>query len=282
MTNRSIDLKIRTVYRDLSKKEKLIADFIIEKPEEIVHGTISDVANIIGVADSTLFQFTRKLGFKGFKDFRVAVITQQKITDATIHEKVTENDNELEIAKKVFEANLKTLKDSKALLDYDSLKKAGELIYKSNMLTFFGVGGSAIVAEDGYHKFLRTPINCQHSFDFHNQLIMASLMSDKDCALLISHTGRTVEMQEIAQLIKLRGAKLILITSYPQSEIAKLADVVFISLADEIAYRSEALAARISQLSIIDSLFIIVNFKDQKRSKETLRKVREVIKKKKT
>lgn len=282
MSNQPIDLKIKTIYRDLSKKEKLIADFILKNSEDIIHETISEMAKKIGVADSTLFHFTRKLDFKGFRDFKVALIRQRKLPEVSIHEKIHAGDNELEMARKVFDSNIQTLQESRALLDYEKLKNAGELIYGSKMLTFFGIGGSAIVASDGFHKFLRSPVPCQHSIDFHNQLIMASLMTKDDCAIMISHTGLTVEMLEIAKKIKERRARLILITSYPHSEIGKLADVIFISMAEELLYRPEALAARITQLSIIDSLFVIVNFKDEVRSKETIIKVREVITTKKT
>jgi len=278
---KTIALKIKSLYRDLSRKEKMIADFVLEHPNDIGNDSISDAAAKIGVADSTLFQFAKKMGYQGFKDFKIAILTQETSSTAAIHEKITKNDNELEIALKVFDSNIQTIKDSKALLNGDSLRIAGEIIQSSNMLTFFGLGASAVVAEDGFHKFLRSPITCQHSFDYHNQLIMASLMTEKDCAILISHTGITVEMIKIAKLVKERKGKLIAITSYPHSEIAKLADVVFVSTAEEVVYRSEALASRITQLTIIDALYVITMFKNEELSQDTLCRVREIISKSK-
>ena len=273
----TIILKIKSLYRDLSKKEKVIADYLLKNPDGLNSNSISDTARKIGVADSTIFQFTRKLGYQGFKDFKIAILTDDKKSAEFIHEKINRDDSELVMARKVFDSNIKTIKDSRAFLSQESLKKASDIIQNTKMLTFFGLGASGVVAEDGFHKFLRSPINCQHTFDYHSQLIMASLMTKEDCAILISHTGLTIEMLHIAKLIKDREGKLIVITSYPHSEIARLADVVFISIAEETTYRSEALASRITQLSILDALFVITMYKNEELSQSTLLKVREII-----
>ena len=128
-----------------------------------------------------------------------------------------------------------------------------------------------------YHKFLRSPIHCQHSEDYHIQLMQAALMTKNDCAVLISHTGLTNEAIKIAEEVKKNKARLIVITSYPLSTLAKMADVVFISSSEETGYRSESLSSRISQLGIVDAIFIIIMFHDEKRTSESLHKIRNVI-----
>ncbi|HBA2692092.1 TPA: SIS domain-containing protein, partial [Enterococcus faecium] len=70
----------------------------------------------------------------------------------------------------------------------------------------------------------------------------------KDCAVLISHTGQSKETIHIAETVRKTGAKTIVITSQANSSLAKLGDVVFISISEETEFRSEALASRISQL----------------------------------
>lgn len=57
----SIRLKIKTLYKDLSPKEQAIADYILENPSKVSHSSISDLANELGMADSTFFQFTKNL-----------------------------------------------------------------------------------------------------------------------------------------------------------------------------------------------------------------------------
>lgn len=277
MAQESVRLKIKSIYRDLSVKEKSIADYILKNTKQVSRSTINELANELGIADSTFFQFTRKLGYSGFKDFKIALLTEEFDAEISIHENISKADDEITMAKKVFDSTIQSLEDTKKLIDADSFKKAAHLLLSAKKTCFFGLGGSNVVAQDTYHKFLRSPIQCSWTSDYHMQLMQASMLTNEDCALLISHTGITKEAIELAQCVKESGAKLIVLTSYPLSTLAKIADVVLISTAEETSYRSEALSSRIAQLAIIDALFVIVMFHDEKRSNKALKKMRHAI-----
>ena len=267
-----IHLQIKSMYKHFSPKEQAIADYILENPNKVSHSSISDLSAELGIADSTFFQFTKTLGFN------MALLKQENdLTAVTIHENVQKDDSELTMAQKVFDSNMTTLTDTKKLLKEEDLKKAVKMISESRRLYFFGVGGSEIVATDAYHKFLRSPISVGHSTDYHIQLMEASLLTDEDCALFISHSGKSKETIHMAEAVKKAGTKVIIITSQANSPLAKLGDVVFISISEEIEFRSEALASRIAQLSIIDSLYVILMFYNSKNAQETISKVRKVI-----
>ncbi len=277
MQKQSIKLKIKTLSRDFSRKETAIAQFILQDPKSVSRMTISEIASSLGLADSTIFQFTRKLGYKGFRDFRNDLLTEEFDPEISIHENIHQGDDNLGIAHKVFDSSIQSLKDTCSLLDNEALKKAAELIMNAKKLSFFGIGGSNVVAYDAYHKFLRSPIQCQHGIDSHIQLMQASLMNEEDCAIITTHTGLTIETMRIAETAKKNGAKLIVITSYPSCSLAKIADVTFISVAEETGYRSESLSSRIAQLAIIDSLFTIVMFRSENAASESLHRIRSAI-----
>ena len=78
----SVRLQIKAIYKGLSDKRKTIADYILKNPKEVSRSTINEIAEKLAVADSTFFQFTRKLGYSGFKDFKIALLTDE--FDATI------------------------------------------------------------------------------------------------------------------------------------------------------------------------------------------------------
>lgn len=277
MHKQSIKLKIKSLYRDLSKKETAIADFILHDPKTVSRMTISEIATALGFADSTVFQFTRKLGYKGFRDFRNDLLSEEFDPEISIHENIKQGDDRLSMAQKVFDSSIQSLQNTRSLLDGALLEKAADIILNSSRLSFFGVGGSNVVAYDAYHKFLRSPIQCQHGIDFHIQLMQASLMTKDDCAIITTHTGLTKETLQIAETAKNNKAKLIAITSYPLSPLAKISDVVFISVSEETGYRSESLSSRIAQLAIIDSLFTIVMFHNEKAAIQSLHRIRSVI-----
>lgn len=274
----SVRLKIKSLYNGLSAKEQNIADYILENPISVAHNSISDLSAELNVAGSTLFQFAKKLGYSGFKEFKMAILIEENnFSTTSIHENIEIDDNELTMAQKVFDSNIKTLTNTKKILQLDDLKKAAEIISNSKLLYFFGVGGSGILAKDAYHKFLRSPTHVRHSTDYHMQLMEASLLTPQDCAICISHTGNSKETIKIAEIVKKAGAKVIVITSHASSPLAKIGDIVFISISEEIEFHSEALSSRISQLSILDSLYVILMFMNKEKSKEALSKVRRTI-----
>lgn len=274
----SIRLSIKSIYTNLSEKEKKIADFILENPVVVGSSSINELSETLAIAPSTIFQFTRKIGYQGFKDFKLALLTQGRSeTESTIHENIYDSDSLLVKAQKVFDTNISTLLDTRKFLDQAALEQALEYLKDAEAVYFFGVGGSEIVATDAYHKFLRAPLRVHHSTDYHIQLMEASLMKPSDCAVLISHTGRSHETIEIAKAAKEAGAKLIVLTSSSQSPLALLGDAVFVSIAEETEFRSEALSSRIAQLSILDSLYVILMFERKNASKESIAKVRKRI-----
>lgn len=277
MHKQSIKLKIKSLYRDLSKKEAAIADFILNDPKSVSRMTISEIATSLGFADSTVFQFTRKLGYKGFRDFRNDLLTEEFDPEISIHENIKQGDTCLNMSRKVFDSSILSLQNTCSLLEEEKLKKAVDIILASKMLTFFGVGGSNVVAYDAYHKFLRSPLHCQYATDYHIQLMQASLLDENDCAVIITHTGLTKEALQIAETAKKNNARIIVITSYPLSSLAKFADVVFVSVSEETGYRSESLSSRISQLAIVDSLFTITMFQDEKNAVQSLHRIRSAI-----
>ena len=77
MAQQSIQFAIRSLYRSLSTKEASIADFILSDPKKVSRMTINEIADSLGIAPSTVFQFTRKLGFKGFRDFRNELLSEE-------------------------------------------------------------------------------------------------------------------------------------------------------------------------------------------------------------
>lgn len=274
----SIRLQIKTLYKDLSLKEQAIASYVLENPSKVCHSSISDLSSDLGIADSTFFQFTKKLGYNGFKDFKMAMLMQEsELAALSIHENIEKSDNELTIAQKVFDSIMTTLTDTRNLLKEEDLQKAAAMINESHRLFFFGVGGSEIVATDAYHKFLRSSISVFHSADFHIQLMEAAVLKPDDCAFFISHTGKSRETIELANVAKSNGAKIIVVTSHAASPLAKLGDVVLISISQEIEFRSEALSSRIAQLSILDSLYVIVMFLNREKAHRSISKIRRSI-----
>jgi DNA-binding MurR/RpiR family transcriptional regulator len=268
---------IRSHYARLSEKEKKIADYILENPKEIIHSTINEVADNLGVAEATVFRFCKRIDFKGYQAMKIALASEIMSPIQQILEEINENDNEKAVAEKVFHSNIRTLENTLQILDFSSIKKAAGILTNANHVNFYGTGGSAIIAMDAYHKFIRTGISAYAFIDSHFQLMSASQLTDRDVAVVISHSGTNKDTIKVMNTAKKNGAKTIGITGFPKSPIGQNADVTLFTSSEETEYRSEALASRIGQLSLIDALYVNMMISNKDEAKKSLEKVRDAI-----
>ncbi|MCT8137174.1 MurR/RpiR family transcriptional regulator [Anaerobacillus sp. CMMVII] len=269
--------RIKSSYEDFSDKEKLIADYVISNPQNIIHSTISQVADDLGVAEATVFRFCKRIGFKGYQAMKIALASEIVNSMDDIHEKILVGDNEKEVAEKVFKANIRTLEETLRIIEQDHFKAAVQAILNATKIEFYGNGGSGSVAEDAHHKFLRTGFHSVAYTDSHLQIMSASLLGKNDVAVLISHSGSNKDMLEVLEVAKNAGATTIAITTLAKSPLSQGADITLYTVSDETEYRSEALSSRLAQLSIIDALYVNISIARKDLMKHTLTKIRSAI-----
>lgn len=269
--------RIRSYYARLSAKEKKVADYILQNPEKIIHITINELAEDLHVADATVFRFCKRIGFKGYQAMKIALASEIMEPIQQIHEEISENDDEKTITKKIFQSNIQTLENTLHLLNENALHQAVSLLLHAEKIEFYGVGGSMVIAMDAYHKFIRTGIKAFSFIDSHYQLMSASQLTEKDVAVVISHSGTNKDTINILKTAKKNGAKTIGITGYPKSFIGQNVDVALFTSSEETDFRSEALSSRIGQLSIIDALYVNIMVLNKYNANKALDKIRDSI-----
>lgn len=249
---------IRSHYPHLSNKEKMIADYILKNPQNIIHSSINQVADDLGVADSTVFRFCKRIGFKGYQAMKIALASEVVEPIKNIHEQISRDDDTKMITEKVFRSSVQALEDTLTVLDFEEVEKAVQMILSSSHIHLFGSGGSSVIAQDAYHKLIRTGLRVSVTMDAHMQLMSASQLREEDCAIFISHSGSTKDILDMFTIAKDRGAKTIAITGFSKSPLSEKADVQLCTLSRETEFRTEAMSSRIAQLIIIDALYVNV------------------------
>jgi RpiR family transcriptional regulator, carbohydrate utilization regulator len=248
--------RIHANYASFSKTEKRIADYILQHPENIVHKTIDQVAEDLNVAISTVFRFTKTLGFKGFQAMKIALATEISDTlKEIVQEKVEEMEEEQAITEKIFQNNIRMFKETIQVMDYGALKKAVNKIVASNRVEFYGIGSAGLVALDAHHRFLGTGISTAAYTDYHLQLRASAQLTEKDVAIFITDHSTEDETIRIIDVAKDAGAIIVVITNYSNSRLAQKADILLKTVSTHQDPRSEDSFTRIIQLSLIDSLY---------------------------
>ena len=113
---------IRSRYSSLSAKEKKIADFILEYPKESVNPSIEELAERIGISESTMVRFAKKLGYSGYQRFRIALARETIPAELQLFEsEVHEGDDVVDV---VFKHACATLEETHATLNRTVIKEA--------------------------------------------------------------------------------------------------------------------------------------------------------------
>ncbi|WP_262315811.1 MurR/RpiR family transcriptional regulator [Lacticaseibacillus parakribbianus] len=239
----------------LSQKEQGLGDYLVQHAAAASTMSISALAQVTGVSTATLSRFAKALGLANFQALRVALA--QAPAHLPLFEELDASDAPLAVAKKLFALNQTALAATADRLDAATLEQATGLITGAKTLGLFGLGASNLVALDGYHKFLRTPIDVAYTMDYHMQLMAATRLGEQDAALVISHTGIDLDALALAETLQHNQVPLIVITGDARSPLAAKADCLLVAVAEETEYRAEAMHALIAQLSLMDTLFVL-------------------------
>lgn len=271
MNSESVFTTISNEYYNLTASEKKAADYVMAHQRDVQNMSISELAEESAVAEATVSRFCRRLGYKGYNAFKIALVNSlakvQGHTDMLSGE-VSENDSFADMCGKLYRADVGAITQTHSILDEKSVKEAADILENAGKVLCMGQGGSMILAEETAHVFSTV---CGKYFpvrDAHMQAIAAINLSEGDAVIYFSYSGATRDLLETLQLVHGRGAKLILITHYPKSPGAANADVILSCGANESPLQLGSIGARISQLYIIDVLFseVCIRHLDEYRS----------------
>ncbi|HHV56396.1 MAG TPA: MurR/RpiR family transcriptional regulator, partial [Firmicutes bacterium] len=66
-------VRLRSVFPSLKQAEARAAAWMLDNPQEIIHMTITELADQCGVAEATIVRLSKKLGYNGFQDLKIAL-----------------------------------------------------------------------------------------------------------------------------------------------------------------------------------------------------------------
>ena len=115
---------LRSSYNGLTKSEQKLADYILKNPADVMHMTMSELADATSSADATVFRFCHKLGFSGFQGLKQALAGDLFSPAESLSQEVNADDTPRDITRKVFQDMIDALQETQKMLDYKALEQA--------------------------------------------------------------------------------------------------------------------------------------------------------------
>ncbi|HHY46220.1 MAG TPA: MurR/RpiR family transcriptional regulator [Firmicutes bacterium] len=269
--------RLREMKGSLRNSEEQVANYILLHHDEIIRLPITELAERAGVSEATVVRMCQKLGYRGFQELKIALALELVTPIQSVHEEISPDDS-LDVAiEKVFKGNMLAIESTLKILSTNEMKRAIDVLAEAKKIEIYGVGGSAAVAMDAGHKFMKTGIPCVVYTDPHMQVMSGSLLYPGCVAIGVSHSGSSKDIIEALEVAKKAGATTISITNYAKSPIDRVSDIKLTTVSKETSYRTEGTASRIAQLCIIDALFVGVGLKRAGEIVTNIQKTRQAV-----
>ncbi len=269
--------KIQSHLELLSKSERKVAEVILASPQTAIHSSIATLARMADVSEPTVNRFCRRLDTKGFPDFKLHLA--QSLANGTpyVNRNVEEDDSVDAYTSKIFESVMASLDTVKANLEIAAINRAVDLLTQAKKISFFGLGASAAVAHDAMNKFFRFNIPVVYFDDIVMQRMSCMNSGEGDVVVLISHTGRTKNLVEMAQLARENDATVLAITSR-DTPLAQAATLALLLDVPEDTDVYMPMVSRIAQLTLIDVLATGFTLRRGAKFRDNLKRVKEALK----
>jgi DNA-binding MurR/RpiR family transcriptional regulator len=161
------------------------------------------------------------------------------------------------------------------------MEKAVEIIENTKRINIFGLGNSHSIALDLQHKLMRLGMDAVAFTDSHMQMIAAVNTKKTDCVFAISHSGSSKDIVDAVKAAKENGAKVVSITNIGKSPLSDASDVQLTTMSRESKYHIVALASRVAQMTIIDTIYTIIALRKKESAIESFRKIEKGLESKK-
>ncbi|HBM76350.1 MAG TPA: MurR/RpiR family transcriptional regulator [Clostridiaceae bacterium] len=240
------NIEVSKYYSQFTKSEKIIADYIEKDPGTIGEMTLSDLSTLLNVGEATIIRFCRKIGFKGFQDFKFAVAVAEVNNDNT--------SNVLSFQDNIENNIVRTIQNTKNNINDDILYKAISMINNTANIFLYGVGFSGYIAKIAEGRFLRVGKRTKAVCDPHFQCMQSSISNENDLIIGISLSGTTKDIIESLTIAREANAKIIVVTSNKQSKLTKLADCVLLTAKKENPLLGGSFSGMMSQMFALDML----------------------------
>ena len=247
--------------------------------KSIISMSAKEIGDVTNTSAPTVVRFSKKIGFDSLNEMKLQLSLNLQSDDENVDFEYLHSDLSTQnIIRGVKSSIDSIMNQTLGVLKEEELEKAIELLSKANNVYIFSVGSSSLVGMDFYYKLSRINKRCIAHSDTHLQMTSSALMEKDDVAIAISYSGETKEVIKCVENAKSKGVPVISITKASISNtLADMSDIVLRVPFVEKSLREGAMSSRISQLAVIDMLFLGMARTNLKGIEEKLRVTRKAV-----
>jgi RpiR family carbohydrate utilization transcriptional regulator len=247
--------RIQALLPELPPSERRVAELVLHRPVEVISAPVSQLALWSAVSQPTVIRFCRRLKCSGLPAFKLKLAGDLGAGIPFVHARLTPGDDLAHLIGKVFDAATTGLARGRDALGTEVVTQAVEALDRASRIECYGLGNSGVIALDAQMKLFRLGTPTVACTDSQMQRVAAALLPDDAVVLIISNSGRTKSLLDVAALARRSGATVIALTR-SKSPLAEAADLLLPADVQENPEVYAPMVSRLVHLAIIDVLTV--------------------------
>jgi DNA-binding MurR/RpiR family transcriptional regulator len=260
-------VKIRAARDQMSAIERRIADFILENAHLLRDYSSQQLANSLGISQSSVVKFSQKLGFKGYPDLKVSVseaVARENGNGDARPSAPSRGDPQTALAADLWRAKALAEEETRHINTPEKIAEIAQALDAAGKVFVLGQGEDGLPARAFTVKLaaLGIPVVC-HT----DPLLMSSAQSiagKGDVLLLFSEHGRQPALCQAERQFHERRGKVISVTRHSANPVRAQADLSLLVSAHDDRVHVQPLLYQAVLQQLLDLVFLVLCVTDRR------------------
>ncbi len=251
-------VKIRSERDRMSAIERRIADFMLENAQLLRDYSSQQLANALGISQSSVVKFCQKLGFKGYPDLKLSINEAVVRADngngngVATHAEDTAASQDQSLWQRKSEAEETT----RLINPPQALVAAAAAIGRARTVFIIGLGEDDIHARAFALRLSLLGILTVHNFDPAHMTASLSAAAPDDVLLVFSEHGMQPALCQLCRYQREQRGKVVSITRHSSNALRAHADIPLLVSAHDERQHIEPLLYQSSLTQLLDLLYV--------------------------
>lgn len=247
--------------KDLSKNERILADYILKHPEDVLKMSSKDLGKECFVSTATVYRLCDKLGLSGFSDLKIKITSslddyRKSNEDFNFDFPVNQFQTHYEIIQKIKEDYEQTLNLTANLFSLDQLRLIASAMEKAQIIDVYTSAGNINFALNFQFQMQEIGIQVNVPVDEYQQRLIAASSNENHLAIIITFGGRGILSDILPRILHKVKTPIVLISSYDYTFKDLDPDYqLYISSYENHYKKISSFSTRLSILYILDVLY---------------------------
>ena len=255
--------RIRGERDRMSAIERRIADFVLDNAHLLRDYSSQQLANALGISQSSVVKFSQKLGFKGYPDLKYSIGESLARRESVITRdpaQTTRGDDApgLLLAESLWQAKAEAVHTTSVLNPHADVVAVAEAIRQAGKVFSIGIGYDGLHSRTIAIKLALIGRTAIHLFDPALMAVGTSSAGPGDVLLVVCEHGQEPALCHTARLLRKRGGQVVSITRHTANALRAHADIALLVSAHDPRPQMELLLYQAALQHLLDLVFLML------------------------